>query len=967
MEHLREAGVDPGQAARVEGLTADGRSALALLAGYGAVLDDLARRGYTDRAGRIAAATPHAAGYARRFRLVIHYGAYELIGVNLDLMRALGSAETPVVYLSPGHPTAPAFAFARGYWPEMLGIEPVAIPDRPSGASTPPAAADRLPGARRFGDRLDLLYDDETPPPAADRPLDLYHAQGARAELREAALRILARHREAGTPLSRTAIIARSLEPYAPLLRSVFSEHRLPMTTTASLGAAREPRVQAALFLARCLRDDFPAGPLFDLLRGGALALARDGGRETDAWERLGREHEVAGGERIWTEDLPRWVEARGPRLRDRARRLGSLVGRLARGRRHVAGARTWSEWAERFQEFLAAWIAGEPAEPAAGTPPAAPAAQVIQEALDDAPALEAAGVAFDDSAAIEHLERAAARARLALGSTDARGLPCESDAGGVRVLDAMSSRGLAFDAVYLIGMNADQFPRREREDPFLPDADRRRIRQTLRRPLSIASEAVEEEHLLLAHLAGSARDRLTVSWQRADEEGRARVPALPLREVSRIALGSTDPRVAEARAVRIPAHPGDQSADAVSRHGLLARKEAAFAAALLARGPRASAAILERAGFGRLGLDPLGLLPGLRFLEEIESGETATRYDALPCEPWREEIWSPSRLERLGACPQQFFFRHVLHAAEWEETPAPHEIAGRRMGAAVHDVLRSLYGSLLGDGLLRAEGSREVLWRAAEARLETAWTEHTLRLQARIRRRFPVLWDLISETWRSSLRRFLRLDLAGFAAGQIALEGCESEVTRALPIGPGDEPLTVRGRFDRVGRDRDGGVMITDYKTSGRLEHHVGRLELLRGSRLQMALYVLMAEPEPDGPRRPRVRAEVLGVGPAYADAQAEGAGPARATLDDFDSIRAGVKETIGVLARLARRGLFPLNAESRLCNVCPFTRACRRSHRATLQRLAGLPELRDYFQVLRKTSAKPLLAPPAAAKADR
>ena len=44
----------------------------------------------------------------------------------------------------------------------------------------------------------------------------------------------------------------------------------------------------------------------------------------------------------------------------------------------------------------------------------------------------------------------------------------------GVRVLDAMSARGLSFRALFLLGMNEKGFPRVIQEDAFLRDRHRR-------------------------------------------------------------------------------------------------------------------------------------------------------------------------------------------------------------------------------------------------------------------------------------------------------------------------------------------------------------------------------------------------------------------------------------------------------------------------------------------------------------
>ncbi|HUD71392.1 MAG TPA: hypothetical protein VMQ62_05480, partial [Dongiaceae bacterium] len=131
LDELREARVDPAAARRVAGLSEAARSILALYADYAAALDGLAGAGFADRAGRIAALQGHGARYAARFRMVVHYGAYDLVGMNLDLMRGLaeGGDAPPMIVLAPGHPTAPAFVWARGFWKETLGLDPAPVPE----------------------------------------------------------------------------------------------------------------------------------------------------------------------------------------------------------------------------------------------------------------------------------------------------------------------------------------------------------------------------------------------------------------------------------------------------------------------------------------------------------------------------------------------------------------------------------------------------------------------------------------------------------------------------------------------------------------------------------------------------------------------------------------------------------------------------------------------------------------------
>jgi len=101
-------------------------------------------------------------------------------------------------------------------------------------------------------------------------------------------------------------------------------------------------------------------------------------------------------------------------------------------------------------------------------------------------------------------------------------------------------------------------------------------------------------------------------------------------------------------------------------------------------------------------------------------------------------------------------------------------------------------------------------------------------------------------------------------------------------------------------------------------------------------------------------VRGEALGVGPSF-DAEER-----RADLDPekLGAHRAAFLETVSVLADLAAAGHFPLDRESPYCPFCPYVRACRRTHPATVERLAMAPEGRAYALLRRKTTKAPTLA---------
>ena len=172
LDDLREAGLSAGAAEARSGVTAAGRDLLGLYARYCRTIDATGPA-LTDRAGWLRHALAAVEDYSRRFRLAVHYGAYDLIGVNLELMRAVGASAGRLVYLAPLHPSSRAYEPARRFWPEMLGAEPSEIR---GDAGTDSLLAGRLP----------FLYEEAARPPALSAAtlsrLDFFHAQGAEAD-----------------------------------------------------------------------------------------------------------------------------------------------------------------------------------------------------------------------------------------------------------------------------------------------------------------------------------------------------------------------------------------------------------------------------------------------------------------------------------------------------------------------------------------------------------------------------------------------------------------------------------------------------------------------------------------------------------------------------------------------------------------------------------------------------------------
>jgi ATP-dependent helicase/nuclease subunit B len=622
-----------------------------------------------------------------------------------------------------------------------------------------------------------------------------------------------------------------------------------------------------------------------------------------------------------------------------------------------LLSADRWDAWAKALEEMCRRHIDRFDGEEGKRPDPGAAA---VREVLAGMHLMEEARCPFSRQAALRHFESALAETSVRIGSVG--GDESARDNGGVRVLDAMQARGLTFDTVFLLGFNADLFPRRPREDPFLRDGDRRLLRERLKRPVPLKTSGREEEHLLLAHMLGCARSRIVLSWQRADESGRAKVLSLAFREVARVARGSAELEGAAAEARRVPTHPGESCRDAVTEHGFLPGPDALIGAALEIRSASKLREALERLGSLLPAHHAEPLDAGLAMMDAVEAFAPADlSYDALVDEAAAApERWSPSRLETLGNCPQQYLFRHVLRVEELQEPSEAYETDLREIGERVHRILHGVYDRLIQEGDLSRPGADP---KQAASRvmglLNQAWAEQTLDLAERMHGRYPLYWKTFSDLWKNALLTFLLYDIAEMQGGRVRLIGLEKEASTAIDLGEGRE-LLLRGRFDRVVRGADGSLLLVDYKTGGNLERRVDRALILKGVQVQMPLYALMGAELASswGVEGGKASAEVIGVGPAHAQEAAAGpAGahgyPARAGLDPerFAQIREGFTETLRVLVDLAASGFFPLRKGSR-CDYCPYDRACRRYHAPTVNRITSAPRAASFLLLSGKST---------------
>jgi ATP-dependent helicase/nuclease subunit B len=739
-----------------------------------------------------------------------------------------------------------------------------------------------------------------------------------------------------GCPAEEIAIVARSLAPYAAALEEVLDGEGLVWASSLAAPLRRQPVVRDFLLLLRVLDERFSRRATAELLRSPRIdwrALSPDGvprGDRADAWSRKAR---ILGGLDEWTADLARWAEGLArrpgrdeadPAARDRAGRRLEDVRRigLALSALDAALARdedTWSGHAGRLER-----LAGQVLRPPGGDATAAAAHAALLELLADMGRLEQV------SGDTRRVRFAAAREWLAQAADRAE-LPARlEDRGGLRVLDLMQARGLTFRRVHFLGLNAGTFPRPPRQDAVLPDAARRAVAAATARPLSIKAEGADEERLLLAQALGLAADGLDVSWQRAEESGRALTPSPALREIARWATGRPDAPAVRAAALHLPSHPEHWLSTLCARTGMLAPGEARLLVALNA-GDDASIAALG----GRFP----DLDRGVRMLRATQSFEPAPgEYDGRVGPRAEQAPISVSAFERLGRCPLQFFFGSVLRVGEFDEQASALALDAREVGTEIHAALAAIYGRLREEGAF--ERDEDELVRRGLELLSERRPRLLGEVGARMARRLPLLGAHELARWHAALERFMRHDLTRIRREGWRVASIETLREDDVDLGAG-VTLRLRGQFDRL-LERDGQALVGDYKASTRVEERMKPGAMLSGCELQVGLYFKMAGP--------RARVELLPIHPEI-DPESLDAGEPFAGFGKPER-QASFDDTLRTLVGLWRGGTFPFREGDPRCDWCAYGKACRRTDPPSKEREEHAPDAADFHRMVAKST---------------
>ena len=357
---------------------------------------------------------------------------------------------------------------------------------------------------------------------------------------------------------------------------------------------------------------------------------------------------------------------------------------------------------------------------------------------------------------------------------------------GAVTVTSPLELRARRVRALFCCGLQEGVFPALARPEPFLGDAERRRINAASGLRLRLREDALDVERYLFYAAVSRPTERLYLSWHAADEAGDPAVPSLFLTDVRDL----FDQSLWGERSPRPLGAAGWTGQEAPTE------RERRRAAAVAAAGP-----------------PPPPIAP-VRHPDVLAAfGERRT--------------WSASALELWSSCPVKWFVERWLHPAELEPDPEP-MVRGALAHAVLEEVLRAL--------------------RDAGGRLEPERLDEAKRLLHEALGRLAPQYTISvnPERLRSHLRR-LEADLlrylehaasAGSAYGPTQFEltfGGPEDERPAVAVAGGR--LELQGRIDRIDVEPGGTrAIVYDYKGKAA----PAQAKWIEDGKLQVGLYML-------------------------------------------------------------------------------------------------------------------------------
>ena len=869
-----------------------------------------------------------------RLTRVCYYGSYDLTQVQLSLFEAICQRAQVTVYFPLAHD--PSFAFARRFLERHL-LSGSLVQGKSDG-TVPSSAAENGDSQAQHVMVMNAVGPDDELTLVCKEVLKLVETHDYRVD--------------------DIGIIARSLEPYHSSLRRILDQHRVPFISSAEDVVIQEPIVKVLVQLSSLSLSDFYWRDVLDVLTSPYYRVERLGSGQADIrpelWQSAVRTIGITRGADQWKRletVLQMSGETNRPTHRDdiqnhipvdpiQLRLLQNLVVPLLADCRALPTQGSPGELTDAFVSLIQAHLI---------FPGLKGSREIPGESVKQQDLVMEIQTVFGNMRQLDRVQESVTWetwTRLFTRALKTCSVPIgSSNHQGVRVLDAMSARGLSFRAVFLLGMNEKGFPRVIQEDAFLRDRHRRVLGETFGYKIDEQLAGYDEERLLFALLKHAARQRLYLVYQRADRDGRPLAPSPYLTEFQPSDL-VTNP----IQEVAMPRRFSDRIDHPLFGSTFLTREE--FGLKLIYQGFDPSSVLNVT--------EPMASLfrNGWRGLKRIERpGRRLGLGDGLigSVDDYWEQVTekgiNPTSLKMYARCPFQYWATHVLRIKSMRP-PVVEGLPAFSVGELCHRVLQMSYRKFVADGWPEQELSSAFIGKTIAAVGDEVFTEYA----ASHAIGYFLTWQLTKNTIIRLVHLVVEADQQAYlehgfrpVAFEVVAEGS------LVGLASKTDSLKIRGRLDRVDqRHHPPGIRVVDYKfqSGSRMKSEYRDLLLsgIRGLQLQPPLYAAMTHfhdqelmASYDGnPVQPEC-VEFIFLAPDWED---------QVVRSKFDSASwqgstgQQLENTVRTLVNGIEAGRFFISP-GKHCDTCEFSTACRLFHSPTLQRLRGVPQARELRQL--------------------
>jgi ATP-dependent helicase/DNAse subunit B len=765
-----------------------------------------------------------------------------------------------------------------------------------------------------------------------DSDVKILLCPGEPREIREVARAVTEEAKRRRTHFSRCGLVLRQLEAYRRMIGPQFENQKVPLAKQPAVFLMETPEAKALLLLLECFQNEFPRETLMDFLSSPNLNpegfQLKAGEWDPHLWDQASKEAGVVEGEGAWMDRMGGYLKqasSMGPRDEEELSKEES--GSLAAFRTKVL-QKIFDE--RRLFEKEKSW-AGK-AKVLFGL---AEKIFVPSDAKEQLKTLrQGVEILSHDSFTVEKEELEA----LLTGLMKEVKIPWKnSSSGGVEVEDLMQVRGVPFDVLAMPGLVEQGFPKVPRQDPLLPDEERRILNGLHEGKAHIPEKAEgrSEEKLLFLLAVRSARKALILTASHLHPTtGAPRVPSAYLHETLRAVTGKRQTqwdggsafiqKVAVSDLIR---EGEDARVDDLEE--LLSRFQEAREG-----NPLPAQAYVEDKPFFK---------EARELMKERQSNRKFTPYDGVfeDAEAIRrlsqehslkDKTLSASRLETYAACPLRYFYRYVLGLKVHPEPERVFQLDPAEKGNLMHEVLEETLLRGAKEGWLKARDQEK-----GQKVLEEETQKAFKKFEKEGIPGSPALWEWSQFIVRKDLDKALKKALEDPDWTPVDFEKAfgrpgQPEVSFKTPAGV----FRLEGFMDRVDLSPDGKKLrVLDYKTGSK--EGFKKDSVKEGTKIQMPLYLWACRTLYPGVVPEKAVYEFLTTKGDY--------GSVGFDATEWTRVETPLTALLTTACEAVDQGLFP--AAAKACDRCDYRTLCGPGAEKRGERKRQDKRVVDYFKL--------------------